>query len=114
MLEIDHCMEQIAVTAEICVVITSQPDGKTVGDCKMVRRPVHVASVQGIYGVLEMKHVGCSVVRTGFVEYLADKSVAFFIPSGFGKKLCLLNHKLELLVAPVVAAGIVDKFVKNI
>ena len=107
-------MEQIAVTAEISIVITSQSVSNAVGDCKMVRRTVHISSVQSINGILKVEHIGGTVVRTGFVEYFADKSVAFFIPSGFGKKLCLFNHKQKLLVTPVAATSIVNKLVNEI
>ena len=112
--EFNHRMKQIAVTTEICVIITSQFESKTVGDCKETRRTVHVSSVQCIYSILEMEHVCGTVVVTCFAEYLIDKSVAFAIVSRFGKKLCLFNHKQKLLVTPVLATGIVNKLVNEI
>lgn len=69
--EIDHGMEQIAVAAEICVIIASQSEGQTVGDSKMPGRTADIATVEGIDGILEMELVGGSVFGTGLGEYLS-------------------------------------------
>ena len=107
-------MEQIAIAAEVSVFITSQSDGNAVGCFKMMCRQIHISSVQSINGILEVEHIGGTVVVTCFAEYLIDKSVAFAIVSRLSKKLCLFNHKQKLLVTPVAATSIVNKLVNEI
>lgn len=102
-------MEHRDVTAEISVVIAPHFISETLGDRKLTGRMVRVSTVQGIDGVLKMKQVGGSVLRSGLSEYFADKAVAFILTPRFTEKLSAVGCKLELLVTPLESAGIVDK-----
>ena len=81
LLEVDNCMEQIAVTAIIGVIVFSQFACYTVGQCKVSRGPTDIAGVKRVYGILEIQQVSRSVAGPRLTEYLPDRLIALHLLS---------------------------------